>query len=459
MTDGATIANVEAEFAFLGALLIDNRILDTIAAPIAPVHFFEPVHQRIMTHAVALIAAGKVANPVTVKPFVEADPDLKELGGPVYLARMTADPQGLLAPNDLAEQIIELHTRRLVRDRILDAARDCGDMNVSIPEIAATIESAAMLDTASDDGCETKSAGQFIDDLFLNYHKPTSGVTTNGKIAVVDDTIGPLAPGQMVVVAARPGMGKTAFAVSYSLGAAAAGHPTLFVSLEMRGTELAGRQLADWLFDPDSESNVPYFQIRSGFLSRAHNSAVAWAAEEITQVPLEIFDGTGVTLSRLDREIRKARRKFEAQGKTLECVFVDHIGLLQTDHRARSEYEKVSEISRTLKMLAKRHNVAMVVLCQLSRAVEQRADHRPMLSDLRDSGQIEQDADTVMFLLREAYYKKLAEPAQDDPAHEQWENEFKIIQNDLDFIVAKVRNGVTKVVKGEFFGEYQAVRG
>jgi replicative DNA helicase len=283
-----------------------------------------------------------------------------------------------------------------------------------------------------------------------------SGVTSQ-RIEAVDELLGPLEPKSLTIVAARPGMGKTAFSSSYALGAARAGHGVLFVSLEMSRDQLAGRMIADVAFD-DADARIPYTAIQRRNLNDWQRARARQVAGWIGELPLTIVDAGSLTVGRLDMLIRRNRRRMAARGKSLDLVVVDYLQLLNPDHRAKSAYEATSEVSKRMKAMAKDHEVAIMALAQLSRSVEQRQDKRPLLSDLRDSGQIEQDADAVLFLMREEYYLMQTEPQNDPEAHERWEAKLERCRGTIDFIVAKQRHGTTGTARGRFFGPYQAVR-
>lgn len=272
----------------------------------------------------------------------------------------------------------------------------------------------------------------------------------------LDDLLGPIKPKQLVILAARPGMGKTATAISYAQGAAQLGHGVLFVSLEMSSTELAGRMVSDLCHD--QEIDLPYNAVRDGTLNRAQRDWIGRAREFAGELPFQVVDTGSLTVSRLSMLVRSHQRRMKAKGQELQLVVIDYLQLLQGDRRA-SAYERISEISMGLKALAKDTGVGIMALAQLSRAVEQREDKRPMLSDLRDSGQIEQDADAVLFLLREEYYLWQEQREPHDPKFGDWQVAMADARNRIEFILAKRRNGTTGSAMGSFHGAYQAVRG
>jgi replicative DNA helicase len=249
---------------------------------------------------------------------------------------------------------------------------------------------------------------------------------------------------------------NTAVAVSYALGSAQNGHGVLFATLEMSSRELAGRMAADMCYRDGR--GIPYGAIRKGSLDEWQRKQVTRAGQHMCTLPFQVVEKGNLTTGRLNMLIRRHKRRMEAKGQKLELVVVDYLQLMRPDRRG-SKYEDVSEVSMALKAMAMDHGVAIMALAQLSRLVEQRPDKRPQLSDLRDSGQIEQDADVVLFLLREEYYLRLTEPDESDPKRAGWEASMDTARNRIEFIVAKRRNGETGTAIGQFHGAFQAVRG
>jgi len=225
----------------------------------------------------------------------------------------------------------------------------------------------------------------------------------------------------------------------------------------MSGTELSARMLSDLSFD--GHRGVLYSNIRDGDLTDNQKREVWKARNMLADMPLRVIDAGKLTTSRLSMLVMRTKRRMEAAGQTLDLVIVDYLQLLSPDYQTRGMYEKVSEISMALKAIAKTHGVTVMALAQLSREVEKRPDKVPQLADLRDSGQIEQDADGVVFLVRQAYYMKQDEPDKADPAHAGWQANYDRARNQIEFIVAKRRNGETGKAEGQFFGQFQAVRG
>lgn len=249
---------------------------------------------------------------------------------------------------------------------------------------------------------------------------------------------------------------NTALAISYAAGAAKQGHGVLFVSLEMGATELAGRLLANWSYDSNP---IPYAAIQDGRLTAEDRHRLRNYQAEIEKIPLQIVDASSITVGRLNMLVRRWKRRFEARGQSLDLVIVDYLQLLRSDRSGQKRYEEVTDVSMAIKGMAKEHDVGLMVLAQLNREVEARDDKTPRRADLRDSGQLEQDADMILFVMREAYYYKQKEPPKGQAAWHEWMADYEAIKDKIDFILAKRRNGPEGTAVGTFSGQYQAVRG
>lgn len=448
-----TLVNIEAEGLFLGALLIDNRSVDRVADKIEGHDFSEPVHQTIYEAIVREVSLGKPANGLTLRPYFENLEALKPLGGAVYLMRLTANCMGCDI-YETAKFLADLAHRRRMRAGLLTASDACADMETTLGEIISHADAAVA--ERSDSAIAQPTAAEALGALLDNLGNKVPGVTCD-VIPEVDAAMGPIRPKQLAIVAGRPGMGKTAFALSYALGAALQGHGVLFVSLEMSAAELAERMASDLSFHKGE--GVPYSAIRDGDLNSWQRKEVAKSYSQMQSVPFQIVDAGSLTTGRLSMLVRRHARRMAAAGHKLELIVIDYLQLLSPDGKPRSNYEAVSEVSRNLKALAKDNNVGIMALAQLSRTVETRPDKTPQLSDLRDSGQIEQDADAVMFLLRQEYYLKQGEIPLGDPKRAEWETKMNEWQGVIEFIVAKRRNGTAGRSEGRFHGTYQAVRG
>jgi replicative DNA helicase len=453
MTAAPAIANIEAEAALLGGMMQEARLIDGVADRLSVGDFSEPLHGRIFSTIVAQHSMGKVANPVTLRPYFEADEEMKDLGGPGYLAQLTGSGSLVIGATTFAEQIRELAQRRRLVEGLASTIDAAGDMDISTDALAEAADNA--ISAARDDGDDRGeySAADCLGMVVDSFDQPMTGVEC-GSIPAIDALLGPMRPKQLILGAGRPGMGKTASALSYALGAAARGHGVLFVSLEMSGEELAERMAADLCL----EDEIPYEAIRDRRLSLQQRMAVCRARDRIAELPLQILDKQGLTIGRLRTITRRWARRFAARQQRLELVVVDYLQLLRTGDKRMDRFEAVTEISRSLKELAKEQGLAVFALSQLSREVEKRGDKRPMLSDLRESGQLEQDADAVLFFLRQEYYLRQAEPAPTDPEYPKWEQALRQCEGAVEFILAKRRNGRAGSRTGRFHAKFQAVR-
>jgi replicative DNA helicase len=463
-------ANVEAEAAFLGAVLIDNRVLEEMQTQLAPLHFFEPIHARIFERILQLLDRKAVVTPVTLRPYFESDEALKELGGVAYLARLTADGQGLLAPRELAEQIYDLALLRelvSVGRNLVEAAMDTSEsvepmQQIELAEAALykVAEGAGTNNEAQSFGTATHTAIRAIEKAF-NSGGHISGKTTG--LNSINAKIGGLHDSDLIILAGRPGMGKTSLATNIAFNAAerflndtqrdgiapekSIGAPTAFFSLEMSADQLATRILAE-------QSGISSEALRVGRISREDFQQLSFASQRLAELPLFIDDTPALSIAALRARARRLKRRHN-----IGLIVVDYLQLLQGTGRANdNRVNEISEISRGLKTLAKELQLPVIALSQLSRAVEQREDKRPMLSDLRESGSIEQDADMVWFVYREDYYMRAGEPKtptdNDPPAvHAKWEEwcaKMEQITGLSELIVAKQRHGATGKVRMKF---------
>ena len=462
--------NVEAEAALLGAMMIDNRVAEDVMQKLRSDHFFEPLHGRIYDAIMKLLKNGTIANPVTLKPMFDGDEAMRELGGPAYLAQLTGSGAALIGARDFANQIYDLALLRA----LVDVGRDLVDSAMDTSEAVdpkGQIEIAEMrLYKVAEEGGETGSTKTFVQATTMAVELAEKAQNSGGKISGVTtglDSInaktGGLQHSDLLILAGRPGMGKTALATNIAFNAArrylrdmedgiphakTLGAKVAFFSLEMSADQLATRILAE-------QSGVIGHKIRSGALSREDFNKFARAAADLEKLPLFIDDTAGLTIAALTTRARRLKRRHE-----IGLVIVDYLQLLQGSGKNSdgNRVQEISEISRGLKTLAKELSVPVLALSQLSRAVESREDKRPQLSDLRESGSIEQDADIVLFVFREEYYIQATEPKHPGPeddakiheAYNEWGRKMAMVAGTAELIVAKQRHGSTGKVKMRF---------
>src|SRR5687768_6948894 len=455
--------NVEAEAALLGALMIDNRLVEDIQTRLQPHHFFEPLHGRIYESILRLTDRNMIANPVTLRPLFEADEGIKEVGGPAYLAQLTGSGAAVIGARDFAAQIYDLALLRALIGVGRDLVESALDTSEEVAPIAQIERAETELYKVAEEGGAEGKAKSFGDatklavqmaEKALNSGGHLSGITTG--LEGINSKVGGLHKSDLVILAGRPGMGKTSLATNIAFAAAqrfsrdiedgiepakSAGAPVAFFSLEMSADQLATRILAE-------ESGISSENLRMGKISQQEFRGLARAAAELQSLPLYIDDTPGLTIAALRARARRLKRQ-----KGIGFIVIDYLQLLQGSGKGSSadnRVQEISEISRGLKQLAKELDIPVMALSQLSRAVEQREDKRPQLSDLRESGSIEQDADMVWFIYRGDYYLASKQPADDHPDFAQWQEEMSRIYGIAELIIAKQRHGATGKVKLKF---------
>src|SRR5438270_9293160 len=455
--------NVEAEAALLGALMIDNRLVEDVQLKLKPLHFFEPLHGRIYEAILRLTDSNRIANPVTLKPLFEADDGMKEVGGPSYLAQLTGSGAAVIGARDFASQIYDLALLRAlvgVGRELVEGALDTSEDVAPLAQIERA--ETELYKVAEEGGAEgkAKSFGEASKEALqlaekaLNSGGHLSGLTTG--LDSLNSKIGGLHKSDLIIVAGRPGMGKSSLATNVAFAATqrllrdredgmepakSAGAGVALFSLEMSADQLATRILAE-------QSGISSENLRMGRISQQEFRQLARAAADLQTLPLYIDDTPGLTIAALRARARRLKRQ-----KGIGVVIVDYLQLLQGSGKGSAgdnRVQEISEISRGLKQLAKELNVPVIALSQLSRAVEQREDKRPQLSDLRESGSIEQDADIVMFIYREDYYLAAKQPGDDHPDFAAWQEEMARAYGLAEIIVAKQRHGSTGKVRLKF---------
>lgn len=456
--------NVESEAALLGALMLDNRNVDIVADLLRQDDFYEALHGRIYAAIVEEVSAGRRATPILIRPLLEHDPALVELGVQEYLGGLTGSGAGMIGVRDFARQIADFGKRRRLHARLEDMlalTADSGKLGVPIEALCDDVDAALTEALARDHVAKGVSFDRAFDATLAEIEAEARGDAPSGlAISGFDDwnvLTGGMRRGEVVILAGRPSMGKTAVGLAAAIGAARAGHGTLFVSLEMSVPELTKRAITDIIYDPGRSAS--YDNVQKGSFTAFDREALDDARRQIKSWPLILHEDAGLRVGRLAMMIRRYRRQLVGRGQSLDVVFIDYLGLVRADGNKQKRYEEVSEVSRTIKTLARELNVAIVLLAQLNREVERRDNKRPQLSDLRDSGEIEQDADTVLFVYREQYYLERNEPPEGDKKRAEWELAMQASRDRVEVISAKVRKGRIGRRNCYFFAAHQAVRG
>ena len=450
--------NLEAEQALLGALLIDNRLVEDVQIKLRPEHFHEALHGRIYTAILRTVDRNLVANPVTLKPLFTADEAMAELGGPAYLGQLAANTAALFGARDFAAQIYDLAIlRELIRvgrtmvEQATDTSQEI-DPQGQIQEAEIALYRVAEQGEVSSGVKDFARAAQLAVEMAERARKSggsLSGVTTG--LTSLNEKMGGLHKSDLIILAGRPGMGKTALATNMAFAAAlrakqdreagipleqSTGAAVAFFSLEMSADQLATRLLAE-------ESGISGELLRMGKISHEEFLKLARAAQDLEDLPLYIDDTAGLTIAALRTRARRLKRQ-----KQIGMVVVDYLQLLAGSGKGgeANRVQELSEITRGLKMLAKELEVPVIALSQLSRAVESREDKRPQLSDLRESGSIEQDADIVLFVFREEYYHAQKKPEEGSEKFIKWMEKGERIRGRAEVLVAKQRHGATGTV-------------
>src|SRR5574338_1444674 len=463
--------NVEAEASLLGALMIDNRLVEDVQLKLRPDHFFEPLHGRIYEAILRMTDGNRVANPVTLRPLFESDESIKEVGGPAYLAQLTGSGAAVIGARDFAQQIYDLALLRALVGVGRDLVEGALDTSEDVAPLAQIERAESELYKVAEEGGAEGKAKSFSEatkdalqmaERALNSGGHLSGLTTG--LEALNSKIGGLHRSDLIIVAGRPGMGKSSLATNMAFAAAqrfmrdgedgiepgkSAGAPVALFSLEMSADQLATRILAE-------QSGITSENLRMGRITQHEFRDLARAAAELQSLPLYIDDTPGLTIAALRTRARRLKRQ-----KGIGMVIVDYLQVLSGTGKGGNDnrVNEISEISRGLKQLAKELDVPVVGLSQLSRQVEQREDKRPQLSDLRESGSIEQDADIVLFIYREDYYLKAVEPDYPMPdeldkltKYEAWKAKYDSAAGRAEVIVAKQRHGSTGIVRVRFDG-------
>src|SRR6056297_1854039 len=455
--------SIEAEQQLLGALLTNNDVYDRVASIIQPHHFYDPVHQRIYETAVARIAKGNLASPVTLKAFLEEDEGLKELGGPAYLARLAGAAISAFAVRDYAQMIHDMAVRRELIALGHDIAGKALQADVESEPKDQIVEAEQKLYKLSEQGQAESGFQSFLRAVTDAVNVANAAYQRDGGLAGIstgltdmDRKLGGLHKSDLLILAGRPSMGKTSLATNIAFNIAKAykrgplpdgtegtvdGGVVGFYSLEMSAEQLAGRILAE-------ASEISSHKIRQGDMEESEFRRFVDAAKELESCPLFIDDTPALPIAQLAARARRLKR---IHG--LDLLIVGYLQLVRgtSDNRV----QEIGEISMGLKAIAKELNIPVMALSQLSRQVESREDKRPQLSDLRESGSIEQDADVVMFVFREEYYVEREKPS-DERLDEMaaWQDRMSRLHGKAEVIIGKQRHGPIGTVELSFESQF-----
>ena len=444
--------NIEAEQSVIGSILVSNDIFDDVSPIINYTKFYDPIHQKIFLAIENLISKGMLANPITLKNYFENDKNLIELEGHEYLVKITKFSTSLRQAIEYAKIIYDMHVRRELI-KISEATIDnASNKNIDLPGEKIIEDSEKLLFDLAERGSFSKSFVKF--DIALNQtiemasraFKSTEGIVgVPTGLTDLDDRLGGLHNQDLVIIGGRPSMGKTALATNIAFHAAkniqdkGLKSSVAFFSLEMSSEQLSTRILSE-------QSRIKSNDIRRGKISEEQFDKFIETSKNISELPLYIDETPAISIAAISNRARRIKRLFGC-----ELVVVDYIQLMRaTNIRNEGRVQEISEITQGLKAIAKELNVPVLAVSQLSRAVEQRDDKKPQLSDLRESGSIEQDADVVMFVYREAYYLERKEPRPATVEHAEWQVNMNEISNLAEIMISKQRHGPTGNIKVEF---------
>ena len=442
--------NIEAEQSVIGSILVSNEIFDDINIIISSSNFYDPMHQKIFSAIENLIYKGMLANPITLKSYFEDEKD--ELNVPEYLVKITKFSTSTRQATEYSKIINDMFVRReliKISEQTIDTAK-LNDLNTNGQTIIENSE--RLLFDLAERGSFNSSLIKFDEAMKQTIEMASAAYKNEEGIVGVptglrdlDDRLGGLHQSDLVIIAGRPSMGKTALATNIAFYAAKKIQESkkkssiAFFSLEMSSEQLSTRILAE-------QSRIKSNDIRRGKISDEQFDKFIETSKNISELPLYIDETPAISIAAMSNRARRIKRLFG-----LEMIVVDYIQLMRgTFNNKDGRVQEISEITQGLKAIAKELSVPVVALSQLSRAVEQRDDKKPQLSDLRESGSIEQDADVVMFVYREAYYLERKEPRPATVEHAEWQAKMNEVSNLAEIIIGKQRHGPTGNVMLEF---------
>ena len=449
-------SNIEAEQNLLGSILVNNDIIDEIANTIKPEKFYDPIHVKIYEVIENLNRKGMIANPITLKNYFEKNQGLDEVGGVEYLVKLTRFSSSVKQAVDYAKIVQE----NFVRRELVKISQYIKDDTLNIEDDKSSdliIEDAEkLLFDLAERGSFSQSFMKFNLALDQSIHMAEQAMKNDQGIVGVptgltdlDEKLGGLHKSDLVIIAGRPSMGKTALATNIAYHAAkdiqlkSVKSSVAFFSLEMSSEQLSTRILSE-------QSRIKSNDIRRGKATEEELGRYIETSRDIYDLPLYIDETPAITISSLSNRARRIKRKFG-----LSLIVVDYIQLMRTNSKRNDgRVQEISEITQGLKALAKELGVPVLALSQLSRAVEQRDDKKPQLADLRESGSIEQDADVVLFVFREEYYEEKKQPKLGSIEHAEWQSKMNDIAGMAEILIGKQRHGPTGNIQVEFEGMY-----
>ena len=441
--------NIEAERSVIGSILVSNEMFDEINMIITSKNFYDPMHQKIFSAIEKLIYGGMLANPITLKNYFEKEKD--EINVPDYLIKITKFSTAKRQTTEYSKLIYDLFVKReliKISENIIDTAK-LNDLDHDGQSIIENFEK-SLFDLAEKGSFSSQlvkfdEAMRMTIEMASNAYKNEEGIVgVPTGLTDLDDRLGGLHKSDLLIIAGRPSMGKTALATNIAFNAAkkiqedGRKSTIAFFSLEMSSEQLSTRILAE-------QSRIKSNDIRRGRISEEQFDKFIETSKNISELPLYIDETPAISIAALSNRARRIKRLYG-----LDMVVVDYIQLMRASNFREGRVQEISEITQGLKALAKELSVPVLALSQLSRAVESRDIKKPQLSDLRESGSIEQDADVVMFVYREAYYLEKLEPRPATVEHAEWQAKMNDVSNLAELLIGKQRHGPTGNIMLEF---------
>jgi replicative DNA helicase len=450
--------NLEAEQALLGAILANNEALNHVGSNLEAEDFYAEIHQRVYRTILQFHDRGMIANPVTLKHHFTKDDGIED----AYLARLVASASAIINVRDYAGIIRDLSTKRAligIGETVVNRAFDVREDAEGLAQVEQAEQMLFNLATSGDAEGQFKpirnSLAEAITRTEAAFKRAGTVVGISTGLTDLNRLLGGLHNSDLIILAGRPSMGKTALATNIAYNAAKyvmeedAGKDSKprsvgFFSLEMSADQLAMRILA-------TECKISSHKLQRGDLTNDEFATLVQKAQELGRIPFHIDDTPALSISAVRTRARRLKRVHN-----LSLLVVDYLQLLRASSKnsQANRVQEISEITQGLKAIAKELQIPVIALSQLSRAVEQREDKRPQLADLRESGSIEQDADLVMFVFREEYYLSRTEPRPDTAEHTEWMSKMEKIHGIADVIIAKHRNGPIGNVALQFQSEF-----
>jgi replicative DNA helicase len=451
--------DIEVEQALLGAILVDNQAIERVTSILKVEDFYDPLHMRLFdVMATSAERGGMVLTPLTLHAAMKADPGLMEVGGHAYLAGLVQAAPAIPNVRDLARILHDLAVRRTLIGIGEDIVNTAYEAPHDKPPKAQIEEAEKALYRISESSKYGQGPIDFSESLRRTVELAEKAQARGGRIsglvtgfADIDSLLGGLQASDLIILAGRPGMGKTSLATNMAFNTCRAyvqdveagaevprGAPVLFFSLEMAAQQLSARILSE-------QTEIEMWKIRNGKFSENEWEQFVLSMQDLSTLPLYIDDTGGISIAQIAARARRLKRE-----KGVGCVIIDHIQLVEGSGRTENRVQEITEISKGLKVLAKDLDVPVIALSQLSRSVDSRDDKRPVLSDLRESGSIEQDADVVMFVYREEYYLKSREPDPSSADHAKWLEKCERAHRRAEVLVEKHRHGATNKIDLHF---------